>query len=332
MKALLLLLPAMAFAEDWSPQRAARYLDSRQAEWFAWKQAQSADGPCVSCHTGLTYLLARPVLGAALSETAPTEFEKGLLARLRSKAGAKPAGSLQVVETIFTALFIPRTSSGLTLDADTRRAFDQLWALQVLEGRLQGSWRWYSAELDPFETSESAFFGGSLAAMAVAATPAPYRNEPDVRERIHQLTEYFRRELPNQPLHNRLALLWASSKLAGILAEEDRKSIIEETLKKQGVDGGWTLESLGPWVKREHAPTQPGSNSYATAFAAFVLREGGVEPAKLARAHSWLRAHQDPKTGAWPALSMNKPYPADSMQIKFMQDAATAFAALALLQ
>ena len=63
---------------EWNPALAARYLDARQQEWFAWKTAQSADGPCVSCHTGLTYLLARPVLRRALHEAAPTAFETGL--------------------------------------------------------------------------------------------------------------------------------------------------------------------------------------------------------------------------------------------------------------
>jgi hypothetical protein len=44
----------------------------------------------------------------------------------------------------------------------------------------------------------------------------------------------------------------------------------------------------------------------------------------------WLKAHQDLQTGVWPAVSMNKKYPAGSMQEKFLQDAATAFAAAAL--
>src|SRR6184192_3888876 len=52
------------YCGDWSPQLAADYLDSRQKEWFAWPAAKAPGGPCVSCHTGLTYLLARPVLTA----------------------------------------------------------------------------------------------------------------------------------------------------------------------------------------------------------------------------------------------------------------------------
>jgi len=63
-----------------------------------------------------------------------------------------------------------------------------------------------------------------------------------------------------------------------------------------------------------------------------VLQQTGDRNVKTAtsRALDWLRTHQDPGTGAWPAVSMNKIYPAGSMEEKFMQDAATAYAAAAL--
>jgi len=51
----------------------------------------------------------------------------------------------------------------------------------------------------------------------------------------------------------------------------------------------------------------------------------------MVRALDWLRAHQDPALGAWPAESMNKHHKADTMPARFMQDAATGFAALALI-
>ncbi len=57
---------------------------------------------------------------------------------------------------------------------------------------------------------------------------------------------------------------------------------------------------------------------------------GGSVRSSINRALDWLRVHQDPQTGAWPAVSMNKKYPAGSMQEKFLQDAATGFAAAAL--
>src|SRR5215471_16514504 len=84
---LLWLLPAAvpALAADWNPRLAAQYLDNRQKEWFDWPTANSNAKPCISCHTGMTYLLARPALRRALGEESPTTYETGLLASLRSR-------------------------------------------------------------------------------------------------------------------------------------------------------------------------------------------------------------------------------------------------------
>src|SRR4051812_18107205 len=87
MRAVLLVLAiaAPAFPGDWSPRAAADYLDARQKQRFAWPAANNAARPCVSCHTGATYLLARPALRKLLGETEPTEYETGLLESLRSR-------------------------------------------------------------------------------------------------------------------------------------------------------------------------------------------------------------------------------------------------------
>ena len=52
--------------EEAAASSAAQYLDARQQAWFEWKPAiASGRGPCLSCHTGMTYLLARPALREA---------------------------------------------------------------------------------------------------------------------------------------------------------------------------------------------------------------------------------------------------------------------------
>src|SRR5262245_50904586 len=53
---IIVLFVSPTFAQGWSARMAADYLDSRQEKWFVWPTAQSKDGPCVSCHTGITYL------------------------------------------------------------------------------------------------------------------------------------------------------------------------------------------------------------------------------------------------------------------------------------
>ena len=321
-----LALSAPAFAASWSPQRAADYLDGRQKEWFAWPRAASADGPCVSCHTGLPYLLARPALRRVLGEKQPTQYETGLLNRLRVKAGAEPPGALQGVETVFAALFL----AGQDGDApSTRAAFRQLWALQRQDAPLHGAALWYSAGLDPWETPAASYYGSALAALALSAAPSAIRTAPEAQEHIHALQDFLRGDSKDRPWHNRLALLWASTKLPELLGAPARRALIDEILQKQQPDGGWTIESLGPWAAHPDAPASAGSNAYASAFTVYVLQQAGVSSP---RALEWLQAHQDPETGAWPAVSMNKHYPAGSMEEKFLQDAATAFAALALVE
>jgi squalene-hopene/tetraprenyl-beta-curcumene cyclase len=178
------------------------------------------------------------------------------------------------------------------------------------------------------------YYGASLGAFALGSTPEAYRNDGGTRDRVASLIGYLAKPPVPIRLHDRLALLWASSSMPSILTADARAALVRETLAKQNGDGGWTLEALGPWMAHADAPVHQGSDAYATAFTAFALHESGMKathPA-MASALNWLRSKQDPATGAWPALSMNKKRPPDSMEGKFMMDAATAFASLVLVE
>ena len=85
-------------------------------------------------------------------------------------------------------------------------------------------------------------------------------------------------------------MLWASSSLTSLLSDEARRSLVAEVFQKQSADGGWTLESLGPWMTHENAPVHQGSDAYATAYAAFALHKGGVSSsdARMKKAIAWL--------------------------------------------
>jgi squalene-hopene/tetraprenyl-beta-curcumene cyclase len=336
-----MLAAGAILAADWNPRLAADYLDSRQKDWFDWPTATANTGTaCISCHTNLPYLVVRPALRRVLGESQPTTYETRFLEIMRSraeknsaadmypksKAPSHPAG----VESIFTAWILATQDPA---GPATQKAFDRLWSMQIRDGKAKGSWDFFEVDLDPWETNgASPYFGAALAALAAGAMPADYRAKPEIRERIAELTGYLQREAPGQSLHNRLHALWASTTLPDVMPHSARKALIDELWSKQEPDGGWSNESLGPWKKRETAPASAGSNAYSTALVAYVLEKAGVPTSKpaLARALTWLRSHQDPQ-GFWAADSMNKHYPDDSMQIRFMRDAATGFAALALL-
>ena len=320
-------LPAFC---DWNPQLAANYLDGRQKEWFAWPRANTAVGVCVSCHTGLPYMLARPALRTVLKEAGPSPYEIGLLEAVKKRI---PTFGTTPAEPVLTALLLAEQDarSGL-LSKETEQAFDSLWSLQITSGPFQGAWSWNNTGRDPFSAPYGQFFGAALAALAIGVAPDGYQSRPQIQKNLDALKRYLTDQQNKQPLHNRLVLVWASTLLKGVLGDADRKTIVTELISQQQLDGGWTLESLGPWSQHPDAPRFEGSNPYATGLAAFVLETTGLTAANpnVERALGWLRSHQDPKSGFWDAQSMNTRYQAGSMPSQFMRDVATGFAVLAL--
>ena len=320
----LSLLPVLG--GDWNPRLAADYMDSRQKDWFAWPRANGGAKPCISCHTGLSYLLARPALRKALGEKDATQWETGLLESLRSRLDKRmPDGESLGVESVMAALFLR-----------TPAALDRMWAMQIREGNTAGAWKWFNTDLDPWEEPESDLFGASLAAIAAGSAPAEYRKQPEVREREAALAAYLRTGRSDQrPFQNWLAVAWASSALPEAMDEKTRQRVIREAFDKQRADGGWGMEAMGPFKTHPNAPAAtPESSAYATAFSTLALMKSGMgasEP-RIARALEWLRTHQNREGGYWTGTSLNKQYKPDSMEIKFMNDAATGFASLALLE
>ena len=343
----IILLRSLAFGADWNATLAAQYLDGRQKAWVNWKPAfDDPEGPCISCHTGVPYLMARPELRLLLSEKGPTEFETTLLDGLRRRvplitpkqyapnATESEAAQFLGSEAVLSALLLVAEDrrSGKGMSPTTEKAFERMWAFQAQTGPGQGAWPWTSLQLDPWEESESMFHGAALAAAAAGMAPSGYRQRPEVNRSVGLLVGYLSSHQKNQPLHHRLTLTWASKHLRGILSTEETKRILDEILSKQEADGGWTVASLGPWRVREGRPKRQGSDAYATAYTAYILQavhraESGPQ---LQRALNWLRSKQDPKDGFWEATSMNKHYTPGTMPSLFMRDAATAYAVLAL--
>ena len=310
----------------WDRPRAFEFMESRQQAWAAWKPAQKPGGPCISCHTGLSYMLARRASGAPDA----TPSERDLVRGVTQRALASPPtvtmpdpGAEAVLNLLTLALQRPKPDTGV--GAAERAALSTLVERQIKDGPARGSWTWVDAGLDPFDAPHSAYFGTALAVFALAAYQDPL---PEVASKAR---DYLQRDLQAQPLHNRLA--WLAFVPAKSRDERLVDPVRESAWKAQSPDGGWTTSSMGPWLPQEGNPADPGSNAYMTAFAAYALRQSGVpcRDERLARALAWLERQQDPKTGGWRAVSMNKEYPEGSIQEGFMTDAATGFAAAALL-
>jgi len=306
-----------ARAADWNPRAAADYLDQRQKDWFAWKPAMNPGGVCVSCHTQVTYLFARPALRSMLGESAPTAHETGLLDVMRARVSktqvkdvsngfkSEPGASQALgVEAILSALFLGRESGpNRPLTSDAKQAFDRLWSFSIREGDQAGSWAWFSLKLDPWEMPDSKFYGASLAAISVASLPADYRKQPEIARNIDALTAYLQRAQAAQPLHNRLMALWASSATAGILNAAAKKKLIDEVWAKQESDGGWTIQSLGPWQEHPDAPPSVGSNAYATALTANANLDGRIEVLYLGTDGAIYDLRQTvPNSSSWSAI------------------------------
>ena len=345
---LLSLIAAPLFSEEWDARLAAHYMDSRQQVWTTWPIAIHSGVACVSCHTGLPYLVARPALRLQLGEkSGPTLYENVLVAGLRATvirtdaddlfAGLKGPilGQVYGAQAILAALVLAMDDArrGAALSPEGDKAFERMWSLQIKNGEDAGAWPWSDFDLDPWETKDAAFYGTALAALATGSALPEYQARPEIRQNVAAMTAYLRTHVASTSMHNRLFLLWASAKLHGLLPDAQKQAIVEELRRTQETDGGWTLASLGPWKKRDAAPVSPGSNNYATALAAFTLQQAGVRPteAGLARAIAWLKTHQDTKRGYWAASSMNHKHDPGTIPEKFMTDAATGYAVAALI-
>jgi len=147
------------------------------------------------------------------------------------------------------------------------------------------------------------------------------------------LREYLVRERQSQILIDRVFLLWASTRISGLLTPEQQQAIVEEALSQQQADGGFSLSNfVGGWKRHDNTPLETRSDGYATGVVAFVLQEAGVprDRPQLKRALAWLEQNQDKAEGRWLAYSLNKQRDLATDVGKFMSDAATAYAAMAL--
>ena len=249
------------------------------------------------------------------------------------KAGLPKSSESRGTEAIFNALILVSNDAPQgRLSDDARLALDNMWALQLRSGEMNGAWAWLQFHNAPWE-GDSQFYGTALAAIAVGSAPGNYRAEPGIQAGLKAMSEWLRKNMAIQTAADRVVLLWAAAKLPELLTEEQKQAIIRETLAKQQADGGFSMASLvGNWKRKDNTPLDTASDGYATGLVAYALEQAPspLQAEGLKRALNWLGKNQNQEDGRWAATSLNKKRELSSDAGRFMSDAATAYAVMAL--
>lgn len=334
---------------SWNARGAATYLDGRMAWWLTWRtSARDHETSCISCHTAVPFALARPALRSALGESQAGPAERKMLENIVTRVrlwkeiepfypdqtvGLPKSSESRGTEAVLNALLLARRDAERgALSDDARQAFANMWQLQFKSGDLKGGWAWLNFHLEPWESTGSPYFGASLAAIAVGSAPGNLAAAPELQDRLKLLGDFLRSGADTTHLFNRVMILWASTQLPGVLSPEKWQSIIDAALAAQHDDGGWSIASLGPFRRIDGTAPEPRSDGYATALVTLVLQRAGMSHADAAvrRGLDWLVQHQDAATGMWVTMSVNKKRELSTDVGKFMSDAATAYAVMAL--
>jgi len=304
--------PDEPMARTFSPAKAAAYIDGVGLVW-------TRERKCATCHTNVPYMLARPKVSGG--DPAPMKEVRDFLEATVTKwETQKPKNDYEVVATAFALAGNDAATSG-KLQPLTKTALDKVWTVQ----KPDGSWKWPDCDWPPLEHDQ--FYGVAFVAVALALAPDRYADTPAATDGLKKMQAYMKSKPPTE-LHHRATLLWASTRLDGLLTDHDKAATVAELRKLQLADGGWNLPSLGPYpMRRDGKTANPTdvSDGYATGFVTFVLRQAGVsadDPA-LKRAVAWLKENQR-ESGRWFTQSVG------GSKAHYITNAGSSFAILAL--
>jgi squalene-hopene/tetraprenyl-beta-curcumene cyclase len=369
--------PSGVGSRSWDPAAAAAYLDARMDLWFAnGTKLKTGDTQttCVSCHAGLAYALSRPVLRRVMHVDSPSTQEARLIEDTTRRVETYSTHQVlydfnerrqtesRGTEAVLNAVILTSADDARNLrepSAPTKKALARLWETQRADGR----WDWLEFGLEPWETTEAVYHGATFAAFA--AGTAKGQHDAAATAGIARLQSYLSTNYHAQHLYNRTWALLASTRLDHVVTDSQRQALIDELVRAQREDGGWSLEAMGPWRWSKTAPPvrAPGdlnasllrqSDGYATGLVVYTLKQAGVTPSHPAirKGIQWLKTNQralpvpDVPGRGWQSHSLNYDREHGSLNYDpqlggekgepwrrlFMSDTATAFAILALAE
>lgn len=299
------------FAKQFSLGKAADFLDSASLDWQqSWQ--------CFTCHTNISYLIARPSISAsAPAHREVRKYAEELISLRWEEVGARFDAE---VVAIGAALALNDAATTQKLHPLTRVALDRMWTVQ----REAGDWKWPTrCGWPPMESDEH--YGVTLAAIGTGAAPDDYAKTPAAQAGLAKIRLYLKNN-PPPDLHHKAMVRWASTYVDGLMTADEQRACVKELLAAERPGGGWSFGALYPW-KRADGKDQDvtTSDGYGTGFVIFVLRKAGVAPTEPAiqRGVAWLKSHQR-ASGRWFTRSLNK----DNEH--FISHAGSAFAVMAL--
>lgn len=332
----------------WNAARASAYLDQREVWWQKWPAAKRDKGTvCVSCHTVVPYALARPELRRFQGQSAQTPEESKMLASVKERVtdwqqmspsysdaryGPGKSAESRSTEAVLNAVILASYDAAQDrLTPVTREAFDEAWSLQEESGSNAGGWQWQDFHLAPWETADAAYQGAAMLAIALEDVPGNYADLPSNSIHVWQLNSYLRRLYPTQSLMSQLYVLWASGRSPALLPESDRATLLERVRSLQRPDGGWSLFSLDGDSNWSRLDRSLQSDGCATGLVVVAMARSGVghQDESLRKGLYWLEHHQS-IDGSWRSVSLNVRRNPQTDVGRFMDDAATGYAILAL--
>ncbi len=298
-------------AKAYSLDRALHFLDSASLDWQqSWQ--------CFTCHTNVSYLMARPLISAdSPAHREIRKYAEQLVSLRWEEVG--PRFDAEVV-AVGAALALNDAATTNKLHPLTRAALDRMWTLQ----REEGDWKWPTGcRWPPMEADEH--YGVTLAAIAAGAAPGEYAKTDAAQAGLARIRAYLKNHPPAN-LHHKAMVLWASTCVDGLMTADEQRACIRELIAAELPAGGWAFSRLFPWERADgKEQVLESSDGYGTGFVIFVLRQAGVpadQPA-IARGVAWLKQNQR-ASGRWFTRSLNK----DNEH--FISHAGSAFALMAL--